>query len=77
MGDGGEGGIAPLARSTHPLASHEGVARLAWGGRASPLSSPPTPGSDRLLVRGKYQPKYIESLLRKYIQEFVICAMCR
>ncbi len=34
-------------------------------------------GSDRLLVRGKYQPKYIESLLRKYIQEYVICAMCR
>ena len=33
-------------------------------------------GSDRLLVRGKYQPKYIESLLRKYIQEYVICAMC-
>ncbi len=34
-------------------------------------------GSDRLLVRGKYQPKYIESLLRKYIAEFVICSMCR
>ncbi len=34
-------------------------------------------GSHRLLMRGKYQPKYIESLLRKYIQEYVICAMCR
>ena len=34
-------------------------------------------GSARLLVRGKYQPKYIESLLRKYISEYVICAMCR
>ena len=34
-------------------------------------------GSDRLLVRGKYQPKYIESLLRKYSGESVICSMCR
>jgi translation initiation factor 2 subunit 2 len=33
-------------------------------------------GSDRLLVRGKYQPKYVESLLRKYIKEYVVCAMC-
>lgn len=24
-------------------------------------------GSERLVMRGKYQPKYIESLLRKYI----------
>jgi len=34
-------------------------------------------GSDRLLLKGKYQPKYVESLLRKYIQEFVQCHMCR
>ena len=32
-------------------------------------------GSDRLLVRGKYLPKYIESLLRKYIS--VRAAHCR
>ena len=46
-------------------------------GLCSHYPPPCAPGSDRLLVRGKYQPKYIESLLRKYIQEFVICAMCR
>jgi len=34
-------------------------------------------GSDRLLLRGKYQPKYVESLLRKYIVEYVQCQMCR
>ena len=34
-------------------------------------------GSDRLLLKGKYMPKYIESLLRKYIAEFVQCHMCR
>lgn len=26
---------------------------------------------------GKYVPKYIESLLRKYIVEYVTCQMCR
>lgn len=35
--------------------------------RLSPLSS----------LQGKFQPKYIESLLRKYISEYVTCAMCR
>lgn len=27
--------------------------------------------------RGKYVPKYIESLLRKYIGEYVACSTCR
>jgi translation initiation factor 2 subunit 2 len=30
-----------------------------------------------LIIRGKYIPKYIESLLRKYISEYVTCRMCR
>lgn len=34
-------------------------------------------GSDRLMLKGKFQPKYIESLLRKYITEYVQCHMCR
>lgn len=34
-------------------------------------------GSQRLVIRGKYVPKYIESLLRKYIVEYVTCQMCR
>lgn len=45
---------------------------------------PPTPtaegsidGNQRLVIRGKYVPKYIESLLRKYITEYVTCKMCR
>ena len=32
---------------------------------------------DRLVIRGKFVPKYIESLLRKYIGEYVACQMCR
>jgi len=34
-------------------------------------------GNQRLVIRGRYVPKYIESLLRKYISEYVTCAMCR
>jgi len=34
-------------------------------------------GNKRLVIRGKFVPKYIESLLRKYIGEYVACLMCR
>ncbi|KAF0693219.1 Aste57867_15813 [Aphanomyces stellatus] len=34
-------------------------------------------GTQRLIIRGRYVPKYIESLLRKYITEYVTCQMCR
>mmetsp|Transcript_5098 Transcript_5098/g.7378 ORF Transcript_5098/g.7378 Transcript_5098/m.7378 type:complete len:240 (+) Transcript_5098:50-769(+) len=34
-------------------------------------------GNQRLVIRGKYVPKYIESLLRKYVVEYVTCQMCR
>mmetsp|Transcript_18236 Transcript_18236/g.18302 ORF Transcript_18236/g.18302 Transcript_18236/m.18302 type:complete len:237 (+) Transcript_18236:114-824(+) len=34
-------------------------------------------GNQRLVIRGKFVPKYIESLLRKYIVEYVTCQMCR
>lgn len=34
-------------------------------------------GNERLIIRGRYLPKYIESLLRKYVIEYVTCEMCR
>jgi translation initiation factor 2 subunit 2 len=34
-------------------------------------------GNQRLVIRGRYLPKYIESLLRKYVIEYVTCTMCR
>lgn len=34
-------------------------------------------GNQRLIIRGKYLSKYIESLLRKYVLEYVTCEMCR
>merc|ERR1712187_228661 len=34
-------------------------------------------GDGQLILKGRYQPKHAESLLRKYIKEFVTCAMCK
>mmetsp|Transcript_15831 Transcript_15831/g.25851 ORF Transcript_15831/g.25851 Transcript_15831/m.25851 type:complete len:204 (-) Transcript_15831:77-688(-) len=34
-------------------------------------------GSGRFMIKGKFVPKYIESLLKKYIAEYVTCHMCR
>jgi translation initiation factor 2 subunit 2 len=34
-------------------------------------------GNRRLVIRGKFVPKYIESLLRKYIIEYVSCTLCK
>lgn len=31
----------------------------------------------RLVIKGKFIPKYIEQLLRKYVIEYVTCNMCR
>jgi len=34
-------------------------------------------GMQRLVIKGRYVPKQIESLLKKYIIEYVTCHMCR
>jgi translation initiation factor 2 subunit 2 len=34
-------------------------------------------GNHRLIVKGRFIPKQIESLLKKYIVEYVTCHMCR
>ncbi|CAK9046594.1 unnamed protein product [Durusdinium trenchii] len=35
-------------------------------------------GADgQLVLKGRYQPKHCESLLRKYIKEYVTCEMCK
>ena len=33
-------------------------------------------GNQRLVIKGRYQPKQAESLLKKYIVEYVTCHMC-
>eukprot|EP00928_Gymnodinium_smaydae_P017168 TRINITY_DN16560_c0_g1_i2.p1 TRINITY_DN16560_c0_g1~~TRINITY_DN16560_c0_g1_i2.p1 ORF type:complete len:207 (-),score=70.23 TRINITY_DN16560_c0_g1_i2:58-678(-) len=34
-------------------------------------------GEGQLILKGRYLPKHLESLLRKYIKEFVTCEMCK
>ncbi len=34
-------------------------------------------GVQRLILKGRYTPKQAESLLKKYINEYVMCHMCR
>ena len=34
-------------------------------------------GSKRLIIRGRLQQKHIESILRRYIAEYVTCSLCR
>merc|ERR1712137_1385058 len=34
-------------------------------------------GNQRLVMKGRFTPKHIESLLKKYINEYVTCHMCR
>ena len=34
-------------------------------------------GKQNLVIKGKFVPKYIESLLRKYSMEYVQCQMCK
>eukprot|EP00929_Paragymnodinium_shiwhaense_P072690 TRINITY_DN368_c0_g2_i2.p1 TRINITY_DN368_c0_g2~~TRINITY_DN368_c0_g2_i2.p1 ORF type:complete len:209 (-),score=56.56 TRINITY_DN368_c0_g2_i2:233-859(-) len=34
-------------------------------------------GDGGLVLKGRYMPKHAESLIRKYIKEFVTCAMCK
>merc|ERR1719401_2737813 len=34
-------------------------------------------GDGQLILRGNYKEKHLESLLRKYIKEFVTCEMCK
>jgi len=31
----------------------------------------------QLILKGRYMPKHLESLLKKYMKEFVICQMCK
>lgn len=34
-------------------------------------------GTGRLIIRGRFQPKHVENLLRRYISEYVKCHTCK
>jgi translation initiation factor 2 subunit 2 len=34
-------------------------------------------GSRRLVIKGRFQSKQIENILRRYIQDYVVCKTCK
>ncbi len=34
-------------------------------------------GNDQLIIKGRFQQKHMESVLRRYIKEYVTCHTCR
>lgn len=34
-------------------------------------------GNNQLIIKGKFQPKHLETVLRKYIKEYVTCHTCK
>lgn len=64
--------FADICNSMHRTADHAFQFMMAELGTEGSID-----GLNRLVIRGKFVPKYIESLLRKYIGEYVTCQMCR
>lgn len=62
----------PIAQLLHRQIEHVQSFVLAELGTEGSID-----GSKRLVVKGRYVPKQIESLLKKYIMEYVTCHMCR
>jgi len=54
------------------------LAEFGTEGSLAGASTTRSEGADgQLILKGRYLPKHCESLLRKYIKEFVTCAMCK
>merc|ERR1712072_1219759 len=54
------------------------LAEFGTEGSLAGSSTTRTEGCDgQLILKGRYLPKHCESLLRKYIREFVTCEMCK
>ena len=34
-------------------------------------------GSQRVTFKGRFQPKHIESIVRQYLKEYVLCKLCK
>merc|ERR1739848_722719 len=54
------------------------LAEFGTEGSVSGAATSRSEGSDgQLILKGRYLPKHCESLLRKYIKEYVTCEMCK
>jgi len=64
--------FAPICQVMHRSTSHVEKFVLAELGTEGSID-----GNQRLVIKGRYVPKQIESLLKKYITEYVTCQMCK
>ncbi|XP_075163524.1 eukaryotic translation initiation factor 2 subunit beta [Haematobia irritans] len=61
-----------IARTLHRLPKHLLDFLLAELGTSGSLD-----GNHQLIIKGRFQPKQIENVLRRYIKEYVTCHTCR
>ncbi|XP_013106576.1 eukaryotic translation initiation factor 2 subunit 2 [Stomoxys calcitrans] len=61
-----------IARTLHRLPKHLLDFLLAELGTSGSLD-----GNQQLIIKGRFQPKQIENVLRRYIKEYVTCHTCR
>jgi len=64
--------FAPICQVMHRNTNHVEKFVLAELGTEGSID-----GNKRLVIKGRYVPKQIESLLKKYITEYVTCHMCK
>ncbi|KAM7358870.1 eukaryotic translation initiation factor 2 subunit beta [Cochliomyia hominivorax] len=61
-----------IARTLHRLPKHLLDFLLAELGTSGSMD-----GNQQLIIKGRFQPKQIENVLRRYIKEYVTCHTCR
>jgi len=66
------GNFEPICKVMHRQTEHLMAFVLAELGTEGSVD-----GSKRLILKGRYVQKQIESILKKYIMEYVTCHMCR
>jgi len=64
--------FAELCKTMHRPTDHVLAYALAELGTSGSLD-----GSDRLVIKGRFQPKMIESVLRHYVAEYISCFTCK
>lgn len=69
----------PMHTLTHPLPLHSmgrSLQHVSQFFLAELNTTGDTDGQNRLVLRGRYKPRMFESLMAKYIMEYVKCEMC-
>jgi len=61
-----------IARTLHRMPKHLLDFLLAELGTSGSMD-----GNQQLIIKGRFQPKQIENVLRRYIKEYVTCHTCR